>query len=256
MVIGNYGVGKNDNFCSKIFTKIFGVVDYHTHIRLNPIIDYANRNGIYGNFLEIGCGEGIIAFELNRRGHVKRYLGLDMNDNAISKAKKTKKILGHRNVTFLCEDALKFLNSSDVKMNIDYVVLYDFIEHIHNPGKFLKNLYKCIGEDGEGKTFLVSVPTPNYPKVFGRKFHESIGHVVDGYKKRDLDKLFEKIGYKPYYFEYNTGLFGNIGAFIFYHLIPIVNIKILFFLTMPFRILDINSEKISSSLFVVYKKGN
>ena len=256
MVIGNYEVCRKKGFFSKIFTKIFGVVDYHTHIRLKPIIEYAKSKGLYGNFLEIGCGEGIIAFELNRRGHVKRYLGLDMNENAINKAKRTKRAIGHKNVKFLHEDALSFLNTTDIKMNIDYVVLYDFIEHIHNPGKFLKKLCMCIGEKGGGKTFLVSVPTPNYPKVFGRRFHESVGHVIDGYTKKDLDKLFEKIGYKPYYYEYNTGLIGNIGAYIFYHLMPIVNIKVLFLLTMPFRILDVNSEKISSSLFVVYKKEN
>lgn len=96
------------------------------------------------------------------------------------------------------------------------------------------------------------MPTPNYPKVFGRKFHESIGHLVDGYHKSELDGLFKKINYKSDYFEYNTGLFGNIGAYIFYHAKKKVHSRILYFLTMPFRIVDINFEKVSSSLFSVY----
>ena len=97
------------------------------------------------------------------------------------------------------------------------------------------------------------MPTPNYPKVFGEKFHKLIGHLIDGYKKSELDDLFAKVNYENIYFEYNTGLIGNIGAYIYYHGIDKVKI-LLYFLTLPFRIVDINSSKISSSLFAVYNR--
>lgn len=97
------------------------------------------------------------------------------------------------------------------------------------------------------------MPTPNYPKVFGEKFHKSIGHLIDGYRKSELDILFEMIKFKNIYFEYNTGLIGNIGAYFYYHSIDKVKI-LLYFLTLPFRVVDINSSKISSSLFAVYDR--
>jgi len=238
------------NVIKKWIRKLFGTVDYHSHVRLRPIIKYAKKKKVYGSFLEIGCGNGIIAFELNRRGHLESYVGLDMNKDAIDEAVKVKKCLKESKITFLAEDAFKFLDSVDKNKKYDYVILYDFIEHIYSPEEFLKDLLNHLGNDKA--IFLVSVPTPNYPKVFGRKFHESIGHLVDGYHKNELDALFEKINYKAEYYQYNTGLFGNIGAYIFYHAMNKVNLRILSFCTLPFRIVDINSEKISSSLFAVY----
>lgn len=133
----------------------------------------------------------------------------------------------------------------------DYVVLYDFIEHISNPEKFLEDLDCRLGSTKKA-VYFVSVPTPIYPKVFGRRFHESIGHLVDGYTKSEVDGLFEKIGYKSAYSEYNTGLLGNTGAWIFYHLKGKVHKRVLNLMTLPFRLFDINSEKLSSSLFCVY----
>lgn len=248
MIIGSYEWCIKKRLVSKLLTKFCGTIDYHTHIRLKPIIKYAKEEKLFGSFIEIGCGRGDVAFELNRRGHVESYIGIDMDNKAIKIARKIKYALGIDNITFISENAFDFLNKSFEK-SYDYVILYDFLEHIPKPEQFLEDLEKSIGGV---KKYIVSVPTPRYPKVFGRKFHESIGHLVDGYNKSNLDYFFDKIDYRCEYFKYNTGFFGNIGAYIFYHAYEKVHVRILYFLTMPFRIVDINSERFSSSLFAVY----
>lgn len=213
MVIGSYEKCIMKTLKSKIITGLFGTADYHTHIRLRPIIKYAKKSKLSGKFLEIGCGTGVVAFELNRRGCIKSYTGIDMNNKQINTAQKIKIALNTDNIVFVRENAFDFLDKMNEK-DWDYVILYDFLEHIPEPERFLEDLNKRIGNV---KKYIVSVPTPKYPKVFGRQWHESIGHLVDGYNKIDIDRFFRKINLKCEYFEYNTGLLGNVGAYIFYH---------------------------------------
>lgn len=254
MVIGSYETCIKKGILRKAFTKICGTLDFHSHIRLRPLIKYLKRKKICGNFLEIGCGSGLVAFELSRRGYVSSYIGIDTSEKCIDRAVLIRDSLNIDNIIFLRKNAFEFLNSAEAKdKKPDYVILYDFIEHIPTPEKFVKELLNCIGNDWGG-TFIVSVPTPNYPKVFGEKFHKEIGHLVDGYKKNELDELFASVGYKNIYFEYSTGLLGNIGAYIYYHVEGKIKRILLYFLMLPFRLFDINSPKISSSLFAVYTR--
>ena len=52
---------------------------------------------------------------------------------------------------------------------------------------------------------IVSVPTPRYPVVFGRAFHEAIGHVRDGYWLSDLTAKLEAAGFTVQQHRYYTG---------------------------------------------------
>ncbi len=252
MVFGSYEYC-NKQGIRKLFTKIFGTTDYHSHIRLKPIVKYFRQINNERNCLEIGCGVGQVAFELNRRNLLDSYIGVDMNNEYINRAITIKNKMHYKNIQFVQQDAFSFLDSMSTKnKNFNYIILYDFIEHILEPDIFLNNLLKSLGDNFKG-AFIVSVPTHNYPKIFGQKFHKQIGHLVDGYNKRELDELFYKLNFKNVYYEYNTGLIGNIGAYFYYHKYMQIPSWILALLTLPFRIIDINMPSVSSSLFCVYK---
>ena len=98
--------------------------------------------------MEIGCGSGLVAFELSRREYVCSYTGIDMNAECIDRALLIRDTLNLNNISFIQKNAFEFLNSIDSKdKKFDYVILYDFIEHIPDPEKFVKDLLRCLGDN-------------------------------------------------------------------------------------------------------------
>ena len=253
MVTGSYAACVAQGRMERLFIRMLGCPDYHTHIRLKPIIRYMKKAG-KGSFMELGCGEGCIGFELGRRGFVKEYVGIDLNEKSIKKANEIKSCLRLDYLTFIAEDVFDYL--AKAKGVFDWLILYDFIEHIPEPEDFLRKLLSSVEIK---KGIIVSVPTPKYPKVFGEIFSKKIGHLVDGYTREELDGMFTKLSYKSTCFAYNTGRVSRVGAAIYYHFMNRYGENkiwraMVFLLVMPFRLIDIPTEKSSCSLFFVYVK--
>ena len=231
---------------------VLGTSDFHAHIRLKPILKLCKKNYFKNkNILEIGCGSGIIAFEFMKIMHDRfHYIGIDLDRKNIACANKIKEAVNGNHLSFVCADAFAYLDMMQKKV-IDIVILYDFLEHIKKPDLFLEELNKKI--NNPNATYIISVPTHKYHKVFGEEFHKQVGHVVEGYNLKEMENVFHKIGKKASYVSYNTGCIGNIGAYIFYNAgknwIPIVKELI----TKPFLLFDINHKSISSSMFVIFR---
>ncbi len=136
------------------------------------------------------------------------------------------------------------------------ILFIDIIEHIKNPQELINLSKNKLKNNG---IFIVSVPTPLYPKIFGRKFHNKIGHLVEGYSITKIDELFNNCNCQRIIYQYNTGIFSNIGCWLYYNKLIFNNkylnlLKCLFL--YPFIFLDFyNDSKISCSLFAVYKKN-
>lgn len=231
---------------------VLGTSDFHAHIRLKPILKLCKRNYFKNkNIIEIGCGGGIIAFEfLKEMGDQFHYTGIDLDKKNIACANKIRESVNGRNLNFICADAFDYLETMQ-KKKIDIVILYDFLEHIKTPEIFLKELDKRI--HNPDVIYLISVPTHKYRKVFGEDFHKRVGHVVDGYNKKEMERIFSNIGKKTFYVSYNTGLIGNIGAYLFYNLGKSWNPIVKELITKPFILFDINSASVSSSMFLIFK---
>lgn len=258
MKIGDYYSLVANTKIGAAIIKHTGVMEYHTHIRIKPFLNYMKRQRGEIKILEIGCGTGTNLFEAARTVKERERfwaVGVDMNGAAIRTAQNLKKKLQNSNIEFINKDAFEYLESEEIEQ-FNYILLYDFLEHIKNPDNFLKKLEGLL----KGKhIYIVSVPTPNYPKVFGRKFHKEVGHVCDGYTKEMLDDLFKKAGgYKRVFSSYNTGAIGSIGARIYYKWLWNTQSRVWkvlrYFLTIPFRWLDINNEKVSCEVFAIYRK--
>ena len=265
MPIGSY----YSTICKRRITRFIysslGTLDLHTHIRLKPVIaflrKYLNEN-LHSqiSILEIGCGSGINAFELYKISNELKinlnYIGIDKSYKAINKANRVLSSLStaKSKICFFQDEANKAFEKFK-KQSFDVILLIDVLEHIQDPQKLLDS-YKAFLKDSG--LFVVSVPTPLYPKIFGREFHNKIGHLIDGYLLNDLNKLFNNINCELIEYKYNTGLFSNIGCWLYYNKLNFSN-KYLNFLKClilyPFSFLDFyNNSRISSSLFAVYRK--
>ena len=262
MPIGDYYFINHKKSYIKKLVKLLGTLDLHTHIRLNPLlkifINYINEASVQQksiNILEIGCGNGINAFEIVKiaKKYNKKinYIGTDLNCSAINIAEKIASNHGLNSYSFYIDDGISF-----VERNIDIILFIDVIEHIENTSKLLELSYKCLKEDG---IFIVSVPTRLYSKIFGRDFCKKIGHIIDGYSIEELDELFRNsIDCIRMIYEYNTGIFSKIGCYLYYNKLNFNNKYFNFlvhFILYPFKFTDFyNNSKISCSLFAVYKK--
>lgn len=253
------------NIASRIFLKFLGTPDLHTHIRLRPMITFF-RKYIPGRAVktmevfEVGCGNGVNAFELakiaKKYNMDLRYAGIDMDREVIEKAETAAKLLDkERALKFYCADALSVLEKNEGS-DKDAILLIDILEHLNDVKKMADIAYSLLKREG---LLVISVPTRIYPKVFGRRFHERIGHMVDGYSLEELDGIFSTyLGCRRVAFSYNTGLLSNIGCWLFYNIFDSAN-KYLYFLKglllYPSIFLDIyNSSVVSCTLFAVYRK--
>ncbi len=256
MIVGKYMSGASKNKFIKHVVSKFGVLDLHSQMRIRPLAKYVidrTNNFKNKNIIEIGCGSGINCFEVFFNSQPKSIIGFDLNNKAINKANELAEKFGIlEKVKFYCQDATEF-NFEQVG-KADYILLIDFIEHINNPKEFLSSIQKLMHDK---TTIIVSIPTHNYKKVFGEKFHHKAGHVRDGYNIDELTILFKNIGYRVMEHSYTTGIFGAIGCFMHYRLI----FKIRYFnlikslVLYPFSLIDfINNKYVSSSLFVILKK--
>ena len=217
MAVGSYEYCLEKTLLRKISVRCTGVNDYHSHLRIQPIIKLARR-GFFDdkNVVEFGCGRGLNGFEIYfhsrkafRNGHF--YIGMDTNSKEVDRGNRCKNFYHADGLSFINEDAWHFLAHHDMS-HVDVILLIDVIEHIEDDLRFLQKLKSLTNEN---VTFVISVPTKKYPEVFGRKFHEAIGHVRDGYDLTDLKNLMKNINRRLAYSSRNTFLRGVPMARLF-----------------------------------------
>ncbi|HUZ47382.1 MAG TPA: methyltransferase domain-containing protein [Terriglobia bacterium] len=197
----------------RVYCRTYGHSDLHTHIRWRALETLLSASwfGVGSSVLEVGCSTGVISFEVARRYRDTKILAVDADQEAIEIADKAKSLNRVTNVEFrvLRVPGLeKFANDT-----FDVVLLIDVIEHVNEDGILMKEIARVLKPGG---MVVISTPTPNYPRVFGRKFHEMIGHVREGYWRRDLEAVLRNAGFgavrcKPY-----TYPFSALVCFVFY----------------------------------------
>lgn len=266
MPIGKSYFMVSNNRAARLFHMAFGTPDLHTHIRLRPIVGFFKKyihenSGRAIEILEPGCGNGVNAFEIEKIfgrsvGEV-HYTGVDIDVNAINTAGNLCRRLGKDNMlTFRCEDAVEFLKNPDTPF-ADIILLSDIVEHVGKPEELISAAYRRLKNGG---LLVVSVPTLLYSRFFGRKFHDRIGHMIDGYTLETLDGLFVR-GFKcrRIFYRYNTGLISNAACWLYYNVLDTKNKWLLYIKSIilyPFIFMDFyNSSRVSCTLFAVYRKG-
>lgn len=228
----------------RILARMFGTLSLHMQLRLGAVYGYLHTYK-HLKVLDLGSGGGMNALELKKIVENLDYTGVDIT---IDKAKKFET----EDIKFYKDDCLHYLQTSRDKY--DMIFLLDILEHIPYPKEVLRLCKEQLKDSG---IILISVPTPNYPKIFGREWHEKIGHLVDGYT---LEMMNELVGQKAVYHKYHTGLLAKVGCWISYNKLNLKNNYLNLLkqiLVYPFKYTDfINNKKVSCSLFAVYKNKN
>jgi 2-polyprenyl-3-methyl-5-hydroxy-6-metoxy-1,4-benzoquinol methylase len=241
------------HWLGRLLTGLWGTADVHSHFRARPLQRWLHQHAAQlagASVLEVGCGKGMNLFELLKLApEVHAANGFDMNQDEIKCAQRLQQHLGLGDrVQFHAQDCRYF----SFAMPVDLVLLIDFLEHLPDPGAFLRELRPMMKT---GAKVLVSVPTPLYPRVFGRRFHRDIGHLWDGFDLASLRQLLAQAGLSIDEVAYSTGPFANIVCAVYYRaLAPLpsaVQALCGHFLSL-LRWFDIgNGPRTSSSLFVV-----
>lgn len=107
------------------------------------IINFLNENmDPSSRILDLGCGPGLIDFELGKLGY--NILGVDFNSESINYANKNKKL---ENIEYICKNYL----TEDLKGKYDIVLMIycDFGALIPSEQKIiLKKIYDLLSDDG------------------------------------------------------------------------------------------------------------
>lgn len=191
----------------RVYRRLFGAEDMHSHYRWNaiaPLIDYNARRT-----LEVGGGDGQMSFEVALRGHANPMVITEFNPVTVAEAEAIKAAGGFDQV----EVSQKDLRQLGLEGTFDQVLAVDVLEHIDDDELALKQIAEALEPGGR---LVVSVPTPNYPKVFGRKFHEHLGHVREGYWLEDIKPKLERAGFTVQQHRYYTGKQVSTAAHAFY----------------------------------------
>jgi len=212
-----FGASKSlidDRLAFRLYRRIFGAEDMHSHYRWNavaPLIDLkASRT------LEVGGGDGRISFEVALRGHAGSIVMTEFDDESVAEAKAIARAGGFRQVDVSQKD----LRQLGMEASFDQVLAIDVLEHIDDDALAIGEIAEALQPGGR---LVVSVPTPRYPRVFGREFHEQLGHVRDGYWLEDLQSKLAPAGLRVIVHRYYTGRWVARACRVFYGLrIPYV----------------------------------
>jgi SAM-dependent methyltransferase len=206
------GVSKSlidDRKTFRLYRRLFGAEDMHSHYRWNavsPLIDLgASRT------LEVGGGDGRISFEIAARGHQSPIVMTEFDPASVAEAEAIKAAGGFDQVAVSQKD----LRQLGMGPGFDQVLAIDVLEHIDDDALALREIAGALSPGGR---LVVSVPTPRYPHVFGRKFHEHLGHVREGYWLEDLQPKLTDAGLEVVEHRYYTGKWVSRGCRVFYGL--------------------------------------
>lgn len=221
----------------KIYNKVFGVLDIHTHIRFEAIKPFIKKD--FQNYGDIGAGGGYMAIEIMKKvsGNV---IGIVYDDNDLITANKIA-IASKGNIKF---EKGSILNLSTVNQKFDQIFCIDVLEHIEDDHKAIQNLKYILKSTG---LIVLSVPTRLYPRYFGDKFAKDVGHVREGYSLDQISTLLDNNGLELIDYQYHTKKFGHVIAKIWYQSKFFNRHHIYKFLLHPFLLILAYLDKYTST---------
>jgi SAM-dependent methyltransferase len=191
----------------RLYRRIFGAEDMHSHYRwaaVSPLIDYSAKRT-----LEVGGGDGRMSFEVAALGHSAPIVLTEFDPASVAAAEAIKAAGGFSQV----EVSQKDLRQLGMETAFDQVLAIDVLEHIDDDELAIQQIAEALAPGGR---LVVSVPTPRYPVMFGRKFHDHLGHVREGYYLEDLEPKISAAGLTVKEHRYYTGTWVGRAARVFY----------------------------------------
>jgi SAM-dependent methyltransferase len=92
---------------------------------------------------DLGCGEGVAAILMAEAFPDSRFVGMDIDENAIGRARRAAESLGLSNVSFSAEDAGDAGCRTRYRQSFDYITAFDAIHDQAAPLEALKSI-RCM----------------------------------------------------------------------------------------------------------------
>lgn len=162
--------------------------------------------GLSGEILDLGCAGGMLTNKIQSEIPSSRLVGVDLYNAAIAYAKKK-----HSHIRFLCADAHKLPFHSQ---SFDVVVSIETLEHLHEPAKAVKEIYRVLKTGG---IFIVGQDTDSlafrtiwwfWTKLKGKVWREV--H-INCMSPKELSFLLVKEG-----FQIEKRVFSHLGLEVFF----------------------------------------
>jgi ubiquinone/menaquinone biosynthesis C-methylase UbiE len=196
MPVGDAIRYNSKNAARKLYYRLFGVLDLHSHIRwqaIKPYVDkFLNKNA------EIGGGWGVMSFEFVKTTG-KSIDCIEVDSKVLQLGRELANKAGIKGVRFV-EDSLPRLSKLE-RNYYDQVLLIDVLEHVKEDLESLITINSILKRGGY---LIISVPTTYYPRYFSYNFADKIGHVREGYSIETLQKLLNYSGFKIIRWSYHT----------------------------------------------------
>lgn len=151
----------------------------------NRYVDFIKKYKNTGRLLDIGCAFGYLLETVEDRGFDVYGVEVSKSSSNIAKDKFGDKIFNKQ------LEEVKFRDEY-----FDVITMFDLIEHIPRPQKFLKEIERILHKDG-----IIAIITPDTDSfsknVLGFKnwFHYKPEHLFY-YNKKSLNNLFNKFDFK------------------------------------------------------------
>ncbi len=155
--------------------------------------------------LDVGCGEGKLAKILQDR-KCSLY-GIEIDEEAIRYAQEKKRYLDiyHFNIEYPQSDAIEYKRFQEKKLQFDYIVIADILEHTINPTQVLIEISQYLKPKGK---ILVSVPNINNADIILNLLRGRFNYMEAGILDNTHTKYFTKISFVEWIDEAN-GLFKD-----------------------------------------------
>lgn len=136
------------------------------------------------DILDYGCGWGIFSKIVSEKSMNCNVTGIDLDDMSLNISKD---IVGEKeNLHFLDRKISDFKDKS-----FDYVLSMQVIEHVHNPGNYIKEINRVLKEEGY---LIISLPNIVQPisilslltksvSKLNMRLKERSSHILNNYKK-------------------------------------------------------------------------
>lgn len=175
---------------------------YFSHVRKDVV---GLLDGTYGRVLEVGCGTGATLAYLKKQGMAEEVYGIEFDARV---AKQAEQVLdgvwvGDAETIELPDD-----------MRFDVVLLPDVLEHLREPGDFLKKIGRHLEKDG---CMVISVPNVQHVSVVRQLWRGEWRYEDEGimdrthlrfFTRKSVVRMIEEAGFSVEEVRWNGGELG------------------------------------------------
>ncbi len=182
-----------------------GIHTKHKHIKYHNF--FINNTPGGSKVLDIGCGNGALAFDIAEKVADVSIYGIDIEQMNIEQARRA---FPHQNITYVCGDALADLPAKQ----FDVIVLSNVLEHLDERVDFLKTIKSRYNP----KKIIIRVPVFERDWRVPLKQELGVDHRLDAthyieYRRDEFFEEMENAGLHINHYQINWGEIWSVATF-------------------------------------------